>query len=461
MQNTSSEWKVWGNRQLSGTVTVNGSKNCTLAILGASLLTTEPVLLYNVPRLSDVDDMVSVLQSAGSHVSWQDANTLSIQRPVLLDVKNLDIHAARRTRAIALLTAGFAMDHDAFTLPLPGGCQLGDRSLEPHIDALDQLGLHVQCRAGGMHVRRLREGRSGTVINLLESGDTVSENAILTAVALRRDRIQIRNASCNYMVQDLCHFVQTFGHVSIEGIGSPLLTIRCCKPESRKPSVYSILEDPIEAFFFIAAAIVTESNVRMNAVPFEFISLELHLLQQMGLKLERSPDYLATNGVTPLCDIGVSARNSSLTSPNTKIHPNVFPFGINVDNLPAFGPIAALASGQTLLHDWMYEQRAGYFASLRDFGVRVELLDSHRAEISGPTDLRSASCELPPALRPASMVLLAALAAPGLSHVRHVHVLSRGYEGLVGRLIALGAAIEVREGAQAVPLSDAVIRSVI
>lgn len=439
MTYSSSVWTVEGGHQLFGVIDLKGSKNSALAILCASLLTMEPVELTNVPRISDIIDLVSVLRSVGSRVDWKNTNTLSLQRPSVLNVAAIDATAARRTRAIVLLIACFAMDEAAFTLPLPGGCQLGERSLGPHIDALRQLGLEVECYSDKIWVHRVRQDEP-TVITLQESGDTVTENAILAAVATRRHRIQILNASCNYMVQDLCLFLQMLG-VSITGVGTHSLTIGLCTPKAPGPIAFPILEDPIEAFFFVAAAVVTKSDLRIERVPFKFISLELHQLRNMGLSIMMGPQYLAANGMTELCDLEILAQNSLPNAVETKIHPNIFPFGVNVDNLPAFAPIAACSKGVTLLHDWMYEKRASYFAQLQDFGVQVQFLDTHRVCICGPTSLRATGSLLPPALRPASMILLTALAAPGVSRLENAEILGRGYEHLLTRLQSLGARV--------------------
>jgi len=442
MAHPSLQWSIEGGHQLSGTITAKGSKNSALAIFSAALLTPGPVILAQIPRISDVFDMVGILRSAGSSVAWLDSSTLKIQRPSVLAVDNLDIEASRRTRAVVLLVAALAKDHNDFVLPLPGGCSLGDRSLGPHIDVLEQLGLVVDHRVDGLRVSRSQASELDTTLTLLESGDTVTENAILTAVAMKRQRVQICNASCNYMVQDLCLFLQRTGSVNIEGIGSACLTLSYQETEAPRPLIYSILEDPIEAFFFIAAAIVTRSCLQIKRVPVAFISLELRLLQKMGVSITKLRQYAAANEVTVLCDLEISAQDSSLVALAQKIHPNVYPFGVNIDCLPTFGPITALCEGETFLHDWMYEQRASYFALLRCFGARVELLDSHRACIDGVKVLEPADCLLPPALRPASMVLLAALAAPGISRLHGVGVLSRGYEDLAGRLRSLGALVD-------------------
>lgn len=461
MQRASPQWMVQGGHQLSGTITTKGSKNSALAIISASLLTLEPVVLTNVPRISDVFDMLNILQSLGSQVRWVDDYTVRLQRAALLDVSNLDKHAAERTRAVILLVAGLAMDHADFLLPFPGGCDLGDRSLEPHADALQQLGLQLILNPSDLHVRHKTAGDSEKItVTLLESGDTVTENAILAAVAMKRTSVQICNASCNYMVQDLCLFLQRLDGVEIEGIGSPLLTIRRCDARQAHPVAYSILEDPIEAFFFIAAAVVTRSHLHVARVPVGFISLELWLLRKIGLDVEQGPGYAAANGHTVLCDLEILGHHGSLRALESKIHPNIYPFGVNVDNLPALGAMVAVCKGKTLLHDWMYERRASYFMLLEDFGVRVELQDMHRAYITGSAGLQAAECRLPPALRPASMVLLAALAAPGTSCLQDVVVLDRGYEDLLGRLQSLGGRIVYGDTDSEVQIPGTPIRSV-
>lgn len=345
----------------------------------------------------------------GGQATWVDNNSLSLQRPLILDVESLDIEAAQRTRAVILMTAGIAIDHVDSTLPFPGGRNLGDRYLEPHIDALEQLGLKVSYRSNGLRVSQTDEDNCEATIALLESGDTITENAVLTAVALNRGVVRICNASCNYMVQGLCSFLQRISGVSIEGLGSPRLTIRGSESAGSGPITYPILEDPIEAFFFIAAAVVTKSCLRITRVPVAFIALELRLLQRMGLEVRTGPRYASASGVATLCDLEILADHHPLNAMEVKIYPNIYPFGVNVDNLPAFGPIAAVSEGQTLLHDWMYEQRAPYFALLRDLEVQVKLPDKHRAHIHGPTKLRAADCRLPPGFRPASMILLTAL----------------------------------------------------
>ena len=157
----------------------------------------------------------------------------------------------------------------------------------------------------------------------------------------------------------------------------------------------------------------------------------------MGLRYELSPDYLADNGHTRLADITISP--SVLSAPIDKIHPMPFP-GLNIDNLPFFAVIAAQAEGATLIHDWVYDNRAIHLSDLTRLGADVRLLDPHRVLVNGPTRWSSAEVVCPPALRPAVCILLAMLAAKGTSVLRNVDIIARGYEHLYERLVEMGAA---------------------
>jgi UDP-N-acetylglucosamine 1-carboxyvinyltransferase len=238
------------------------------------------------------------------------------------------------------------------------------------------------------------------------------------------------------MVQDVCFFLEKLG-VKIEGIGSTVLKITGVK-EIKKDVEYCLSEDPIEAMSFIAAAAVTDSSITIKRSPIEFLELELATLEEMGLKFEMSDEYMARNGKTRLVDLTI--KRSKLHAPKDKLHALPFP-GINMDNLPFMGLIATAAEGRTLLHDWSYENRAIYFTELSKLNANVEMLDPHRVYIEGPTRWKPADVVAPPALRPTVVILLAMLATPGVSKLRNVYQIDRGYEQLSTRLNSLGAHI--------------------
>ena len=432
-----SHLRVVGGRRLSGVIDVKTSKNAGVALLCASLLNEGTTVLRKVARIEEVNRILEVLASIGVRTRWlNDDNDLELVAPAHLDLDAIDEDAARRTRSIIMFLGPLMHRSAQFEIPYAGGCDLGTRTVEPHMTALRPFGLEVKATEGSYHAIVDSDKRPHRPIVLTERGDTVTENALLAAA--RHDGTTIiRNASPNYMVQDLCFFLVELG-VQITGIGTTTLEVTGV-PVISKDVTYAPSEDPIEAMSLITAAIVTESKITVRRVPIEFMEIELALLEEMGFVYERSEEYLALNGQTRLVDI--TTYPSTLHSPIDKIHPMPFP-GLNIDNLPFFAVIAATATGSTLLHDWVYENRAIYLTELNKLGAQVKLLDPHRVLIEGPTRWRATELICPPALRPAVVILLAMLAAKGTSVLRSVYVINRGYEDLAERLNALGAKIE-------------------
>jgi UDP-N-acetylglucosamine 1-carboxyvinyltransferase len=429
--------RVTGPTTLSGSIDVKTSKNAGVALLCASLLNQGRTTLRRVARIEEVNRLLEVLESLGVRTRWlNDNNDLEIVPPASLDLAGIDAEAARRTRSIIMFLGPLLHREDRFDLPYAGGCDLGTRTVEPHMTALRPFGLVVKTSDGRYQARVEPDSAPQRPIVLTERGDTVTENALMAA-ALHPGETVIRNASPNYMVQDLCFYLTELG-VQIDGIGTTTLTVH--GRESIDVDVdYAPSEDPIEAMSLLAAAIVTESEITIRRVPIEFLEIELALLEEMGFRYRRSEEYVAANGRTRLVDL--VTLPSTLHSPIDKIHPMPFP-GLNIDNLPFFAVIAATAQGQTLLHDWVYENRAIYLTELTKLGATVQLLDPHRVRIEGPTHWSGTEIVCPPALRPAVVILLAMLAAKGTSVLRSVYVINRGYEDLATRLNQLGASIE-------------------
>lgn len=273
-------------------------------------------------------------------------------------------------------------------------------------------------------------------IVLIERGDTVTEN-ILMAAALYPGETTIVGASSNYMVQDLCFFLEKLG-VKIRGIGTTTLRVHG-QAEINTEVEYAPAEDPIEAMSFIAVALVTKSCLTIRRAPIEFLEVELEVLKSMGARIDQSPEYYSANGRTRLVDLKI--HKAELVAPTDKIAPMPFP-GLNIDNLPFFSVIAATAKGRTLIHDWVFENRAVYTTYLENLNARVELLDAHRVYVEGPTNWRAAELVAPPALRPAVVVMIAMLAAPGTSILRNIYSINRGYQDFAARLNKLGADIQ-------------------
>ena len=439
----SKSYKINGGKELRGSIEINTSKNAAVGLLCAALLNEQKTTFIHLAHIEEVYRIIEVLESIGVRTEWiNGGRDLEITPPKKLDLKNLDIEAARRTRTVIMLMGVLLHRFKEFRLPYAGGCSLGSRTVEPHLHALKNFGLDVDAKVNpGFYEATVHTVKTGDKkIVLMERGDTVTENTIMAA-ALYPGKTTIVGASPNYMVQDVCFYLQKLG-IQIDGVGTTNLTIHGVKKISKQIE-YAPGEDPIEAMSFIAAGIATKSEIEVKRVPIEFLEIELEVLRSMGQKMRISDEYLAENGRTRLVDIKL--KKSALKAPVDKIHPMPFP-GLNIDSLPFFSLIAATAEGRTLIHDWVFENRAIYSTELSNLNAKVELLDAHRIFVNGPTNWRPAEMMAPPALRPAVVIMLAMLAAPGTSILRNVYSIARGYEDFANRLRKLGAHIE--------PLSD-------
>lgn len=435
-------FRIDGGHELSGSIEVKTSKNAAVGLLCAALLNKGKTTLRRVARIEEVNRIIEVLQSIGVKTRWiGTSDDLEIIPPRRLDLDNIDVAAAKRTRTIIMFLGPLLHQYKEFKLPFAGGCNLGTRTVEPHMVGLAPFGLTVEARPGTDYYHATVDEKKVTkTILLTERGDTVTENVIMAA-ALYDGVTTIRNASPNYMVQDVCFYLRKLG-VKIEGIGTTILTIHGVSKIDVDVDYYPS-EDPIEAMSLIAAGVVTDSEITITRAPIEFIELELAILTGMNLQYELTDEYKARNGHTRLVDIHL--KHSVLKAPKDKLHSMPFP-GMNMDNLPFMGLIATVAHGRTLVHDWSYENRAIYFTELTKLNATIELVDPHRVYITGPTKWKPADIVAPPALRPSVVILLAMLATPGSSVLRDVYSINRGYEDFANRLNKLGAHIEtIRE----------------
>jgi UDP-N-acetylglucosamine 1-carboxyvinyltransferase len=430
--------EIKGGHELKGNVEIRVSKNAAVCLLFAALLNKGTTTLKNMPRIEEVNRLVEVLVSIGVHVKWLPGNDVEIKPPEKLKMENIDKEAARKTRSVIFLLSPLMHLMDEFKIPFAGGCKLGKRTVQPHLYALEELGLHVKAKHGNYHAT-VKKKHPRRPIVLYESGDTTTENIIMAAARFEQETV-IKMASANYMVQDLCVFLGELG-VDIQGIGTTTLKIRGVK-NIKKNVVYSPSEDPVETMTFIAAAVTTNSEITIERAPLEFIELELLKLSKMGLRYTIEKEYKANNGYTELVDITIHKHNGKLKALEEKIYARPYP-GLNIDHLPYFVPIAASAKGRTLIHDWVYEERTLHFTEMKKLGVDITLADPHRAYIDGPTKFSSADIVCPPALRPATILLIGMLAAPGTSTLRNVYSINRGYENLAARLNSLGAQIKI------------------
>lgn len=429
--------RIEGGHELHGDITLKTSKNAAVALLCASLLNYGVTRFSSFPRIEEVYRIIEVLESIGVQAKWVNGNDLEIRRPEKLKLDEIDATAARKTRSVLMMMGSLIHDYSEFKIPYAGGCKLGTRTVAPHLYALQEFGVGIVAQTG--HYEVTVNKKSAGRVTLYEAGDTVTENALLAAARTPEETI-IEFGTSNYMVQDLCFFLQKLG-VKISGVGTTTLRVKGL-PFIKKNITYAPAEDPIEAMFFTAAAVTTDSKITIKRVPIDFMSVELLKLKKMGLSYNLTERYKAENGHTDLVDLTIHKHGGKLHALADKIHSSAYP-GLNADNLPYFVPIAGVAHGRTLIHDWMYDNRAIYYTEMSKVGMQVELADPHRMYIEGPTHFRAADVVCPPALRPASLLLIGMMAADGMSTLRNIYTIQRGYEDLAERLNSLGAHITV------------------
>lgn len=429
------DFRIEGGRKLHGKIATNASKNGAMGLLSAALLNRAPTILHGIPRIEEVNRYIEFLTSIGIKIEWIGANTLRYTPPKKLALEKMDKEAASRIRSSIMLIGALIHLEPSFALPHAGGCKMGNRTIAAHRHGLEELGAKIVTK--DTHYAISAKKLHPADIVLYEASDTAAENLLIAAARIP-GKTTIAFATSNYMVQEVCFFLEKLG-IKIEGIGTSTLTVHGVA-DINTPIEYHNSEDPIESMMFLTAAIVTNSKLTVERCPIDFLALELLKLRAMGLQYTTSKPYLAHNGHTKLVDVTV--HPSKLISAGDKIHAQPYP-GINTDNLPFFVPIATQAMGTTLIHDWMWENRAIYFTELNRLGANITLADPHRAYVNGPTKLKAAQIVCPPALRPAMIILIAMLAADGTSILRNIYSINRGYEEIAKRLNMIGAKIEV------------------
>lgn len=431
---------VHGGKQLSGNINTNCSKNGAMGLLCSVLLNSNTTILHGIPRIEEVHRIIEVLQSIGTQIDWINENSLKITSPSNFELERINKEAANRTRTILMFLGPLIHRFEKFSLPHSQGCNLGKRTINPHLYGLQKLGVDIHVTDDKYEVsvtKSVLYQQEDIEIVMYEASDTGAE-LLLMAAAGRPCKTIIKFAPSNYMVQEVCFFLQKLG-VKIDGVGTHILTVQGRK-EFARGIEYHNSEDPIESMMFISAAIVTKSTLTINRCPIDFLELELLKLSKMGLQYEQTQKYKSNNQQTNLVDLTIFPSN--LVALSDKITCGAYP-DINMDNLPFFVPIACKAEGQTLIHDWVYENRAIYFTELNRLNASITLLDPHRLYVNGKVEFKPAQVVCPPALRPAMIILIAMLAAPGTSILRNVYSIKRGYEEIAERLNSIGAEIEV------------------
>jgi UDP-N-acetylglucosamine 1-carboxyvinyltransferase len=418
-----------GGVPLRGTVTPAGNKNAALPILAASVLTTDEVLVRNVPRIRDVEAMLGVLRGLGATAEWRDENEVAICAAGVDREAQVDREHAERIRASFLLAGPLLARFGHAEMPPPGGDVIGRRRLDPHLDAFRALGASYEHGRDIVLLAPNGGLRPGQVF-MDEPSVMATENALMAA-ALTPGTTVIGNAACEPHVQDLGRMLVKMG-ADIRGIGSNVLVVS--GRAELGGCTHDVGPDHIEIGSFIALAGVTGGELVVKDTEPEDLRMIRLVFARLGLRTELDGADVIVPGDQQL----VAQRD--VGEYKAKVQDGPWPaFPADLTSIAV--ALATQCSGSVLIHEWMFENRMIFTDKLVLMGADITLCDPHRAIVTGPSRLRGERMESPD-IRGGMAMLIAALCAEGRSEIGNAPQIDRGYERIDERLRELGGQIE-------------------
>lgn len=423
--------KVEGKQVLSGEIYPSGSKNSAVALIPATLLFDKPVTLKNIPEITDVDKIISILQILGSKVSWnKEDKTLFIDNSEL-DFKNLGASDLGNLKGTSLLWGPMLARFKKVDFQdLPGGCTLGFRPLDTHYIAFKDLGVKVIETRNSALMDATDAAASEIWLN--EMSPTATENVVMLTTSLP-GLTRIIGAASEPQVQDLCEFLIAAG-ADITGCGTNILEIRGGK--KLIPKDHKLYSDHYEITTFIALAAATGGELTVhNALPGKLTNI-IQMFDNFGIKIEYKGNaaYVAPHQK-------IDYKMHCLSRPfSIKAQP--WP-GLPVDTLPLFIPLALAAKeGQAIFHNWMYEAGLFWTDELIKLGANIMMADPHRVVVTSGNKLSGAKLEAPYIIRAVVALVMAAMLSEGESIILNADAIHRGHPYFVENLKRLGAKIE-------------------
>jgi UDP-N-acetylglucosamine 1-carboxyvinyltransferase len=430
-------FKIKGGIKLSGDITPQGAKNEALQIICATLLTSDKVIINNIPDIIDINKLINLLKSLGVKVDKIKSNCYSFQ------AENIDLNYlnsekfktdGKSLRGSIMIVGPLLARFGKAYIPRPGGDKIGRRRLDTHFEGLIKLGAKFSYNKEDYFYGVEADKLTGTYILLDEASVTGTAN-ILMASVLAKGLTTIYNAACEPYIQQLCKLLCSMG-ANIKGVGSNLLKITGVK--KLQGAEHSVLPDMIEIGSWIGLAAMTKSNVRIKNVSWENLGVIPNVFRSLGINLIKENDDI----VIPEHKDGYQIKNyidGSILSISDAPWP-----GFSPDLLSIILVVATQARGSVLIHQKMFESRLFFVDKLIDMGAKIILCDPHRATVIGH-DFKSslkATTMSSPDIRAGISLLIAALSAKGVSTIQNIEQIDRGYENIDERLKALGAVIE-------------------
>ena len=418
---------IQGGVSLSGELTVAGNKNAALPILAACLLTEEEVLLHRVPRIRDTEAQIALLEKLGVEVAWVADNSLRLCARAVAGGA-VDEELSRQIRASFLLAGPLLARFGEARMPPPGGDFIGRRRLDAHLDAFKDLGARVD---GSRWIELSAPGGLRACEIFMDEPSVMGTENALMAAALCPGPTQISNAACEPHVQDLARLLAKMG-ARVEGIGSNVMTVHGA--EDLGGAEHTVSADHIEVGSFMALAAATGGEVRIRDVEPGDLTMVRRQFRRLGLRSE-------IEGADMIVPAGQHLQvEADLGDAIPKIEDGPWPaFPADLTSIAL--ALATQAEGEVLIFEKMFENRLFFVDKLVAMGARITLCDPHRAIVSGPSRLHGERVESPD-IRAGMAMLIAALAAEGISEIGNIRQIDRGYEQIDERLRGLGAQIE-------------------
>ena len=411
--------EIVGGQKLSGSVRISGAKNAALPIIAATILSDKKVTLTNLPNVVDIRTLLSLLGMLGGEVE---------HNKTIAHINNASINSTKavyeivsQMRASILVLGPLLARFGECEVSLPGGCAIGQRPIDLHLKALEAMGAKIEIKGGYVRAEA-KDGLKGTkiIFDKITVGGT--ENIVMAA-ALAHGQSTIINAAVEPEVVQLCEMIRDAG-VQIEGIGTNELIIEgtCGKPLEFK--TVEIIPDRIEAGTYLCAGAITNSVITLNKVNNEHIRTSINKLESMGCTFELTDDSITIMPAKTLKPVNLVTTE--------------YP-GFPTDMQAQFMAVAAMAEGESVIEERLFENRFMHVSELNRLGADIWLKGSVSA-IKGVEKLYAADV-MATDLRASSALVLAALVAEGTTNIRRIYHLDRGYDDLEGKLSALGANI--------------------
>ena len=409
--------EVFGANKLKGQIKISGSKNASLPILAATLLSKKKLLLKNLPRVKDIETMVSLLQSLGSKIKFNN-NSLVIDN--IKQTKSFASYSLVKTMRAGILVLGpLLAKFGKAKVSLPGGCAIGTRPVNIHLNALSSLGVKYKIVQGYVHATAPK-GLIGNKIRFPKISVGATENLIIAA-SFAKGTTDLSNCAIEPEIKDLVNFLKKMG-CNIKWVGKRSIKIEGVTEV--KETSYSVMFDRIEAGTYLVAAAVTEGNLKIKNIIPKIIQTEINTLKKIGAKIKVTKDEIHIIG------------NKKVKSMNIKTAP--YP-GFPTDLQAQMMVLLCKANKQSIIKEDIFENRFMHVAELNRMGAKIST-NGNKAKVSGNINFEAAEL-MATDLRASVSLILAALTTKGKSVINRIYHLDRGYENIEKKLKKVGAKI--------------------